>query len=225
MFGTSRAPQNEETEFSPCSPYGVAKLASYWMGRTYRDAYGMFIANGILFNHESPLRGEDFVTRKIVRGVAAIKAGAQNILTLGNLDSVRDWGHARDYVEGMWMMLQQEKPDDYVLATGKAQSVRQFVELAFAHTGVEIEWQGRGIRETGRCRKTGRIMVAVDSALFRPKEVHYLLGDAAKARRELGWAPRVSFEELVAEMVNAEREMFFNTERAENTEFLKVVSA
>ncbi|MCC7305906.1 MAG: GDP-mannose 4,6-dehydratase [Alphaproteobacteria bacterium] len=205
MFGNAPAPQNEDTPFQPCSPYGVGKLAAYWMARTYRDSYGVHVSNGILFNHESPLRGEDFVTRKIAAVVAAIEAGEQTILRLGNLDSVRDWGHARDYVEGMWMMLQQEKPGDYVLATGEAHTVREFAERAFVQIGVKIEWRGSGAQETGRDVKTGRMLVAVDEAFFRPTDLRYLLGDAAKARRVLGWRPRLTFDALVAEMVNAER--------------------
>ena len=205
MFGTARAPQNENTPFEPCSPYGVAKLAAYWLARTYRDSYGIHVSNGILFNHESPLRGEDFVTRKIAAGVAAIEAGEQDELVLGNLDSLRDWGHARDYVEGMWMMLQQPQPGDYVLATGEAHSVRAFAEAAFAQTGVILQWSGTGAQETGRCKKTGRALVRIDPALYRPLEVRHLLGDARKARDVLGWTPKIFFAELVTEMVNAER--------------------
>jgi GDPmannose 4,6-dehydratase len=205
MFGKSKPPQNEETAFQPCSPYGAAKLASYWMAKIYRDSYSMHVSNGILFNHESPLRGEDFVTRKIAKTVAGIAASTRDILVLGNLDSLRDWGHAKDYVEGMWMMLQQEKPGDYVLATGEAHSVREFTERAFAHIGVEIEWRGQGVEEFGRDVKTGKILVKIDPALFRPMEVDYLLGDAKKARGVLGWRPKVYFDALVSEMVNAER--------------------
>ncbi len=205
MFGSSPPPQNEKTPFHPCSPYGVAKLAAYWMVRIYRESYAIHASNGILFNHESPLRGEDFVTRKITRAVAAIEAGQQECFTLGNLDSVRDWGHARDYVEGMWLMLQREKPDDYVLATGQAYSVRMCVERAFAHSGISLEWVGEGYDEIGRDRKTGRILVSVDPALFRPKEVNNLLGDAAKAKCELGWIPRIDFDDLIAEMIMADR--------------------
>lgn len=206
MFGKAPAPQNEKTPFEPCSPYGAAKLAAYWLARTYRDAYAMFVCNGILFNHESPMRGEGFVTQKIAKGVAAIEAGAQDRIILGNLDSVRDWGHARDYVEGMWMMLQQDKPDDYVLATGEAHTVRECAARAFAQIGVKITWQGNGPSEIGYDEKTGKVYVRIDAALFRPKEVDYLLGDAKKARDVLGWQPRIFFDELIGEMVNEERQ-------------------
>jgi GDPmannose 4,6-dehydratase len=205
MFGSTVAPQNESSPFAPCSPYGAAKLSAYWLARIYRESYGMHISNGILFNHESPIRGEDFVTRKIAMAAADIEGGSREILKLGNLESIRDWGHARDYVAGMWMMLQQKTPDDYVLATGEARSVRDFVVRAFAHVGIKIEWRGRGIHETGRDAKTGRVLMAVDENLFRPSEVNYLLGDASKARRALGWSPQVTFDTLVSEMVNAER--------------------
>ena len=212
MFGSIPAPQNENSAFAPCSPYAIAKLAAYWTARMYRDAYGMHVSNGILFNHESPVRGEDFVTRKITRAVAAIEAGRQDVLTLGNLDSVRDWGHARDYVEGIWLMLQQEVPDDYVLATGKAHSVRDFTARAFARIGVNLVWEGSGAVETGKDPKTGRVLVKVDPALFRPREVHYLLGDASKARKNLGWRPKIGFDELIGEMVSADREALRNGE-------------
>ncbi len=207
MYGSAPAPQNEDTKMEPCSPYGVSKLAAYHLARTYRQAYGMYVSNGILFNHESPLRGEDFVTRKITRAVAQIEAGRTDALMLGNLDSIRDWGAAEDYIEGMWMMLQRPEADDFVLATGQAHSVREFVERAFAHIGVRIEWQGRGAEEVGRDAKSGRVVVAIDEALFRPAEVHYLLGDAAKARKVLGWAPKMDFDALVSQMVNADRAM------------------
>ncbi|GJL85003.1 MAG: GDP-mannose 4,6-dehydratase [Micavibrio sp.] len=206
MFGSIPAPQNEASPFAPCSPYAIAKLTAYWMARMYRDAYGLHVSNGILFNHESPVRGEDFVTRKITKAVAAIEAGQQDVLALGNLESVRDWGHARDYIEGIWLMLQQDAPDDYVLATGKAHSVREFTERAFAHIGVKLVWEGEGINEIGKDAKTGKVLVKVDPALFRPKDVNYLLGDAAKAQEKLGWSPRISFDDLVSEMVNADRE-------------------
>ncbi len=209
MFGASPAPQNEETNMQPCSPYGVAKLAAYHLVKIYRESYGLHASNGILFNHESPLRGEDFVTRKITRAVTAIEAGEQKTLKLGNLDSVRDWGHARDYVAGMWMMLQQETADDYVLATGQSHTVREFVERAFAHIGTQIEWRGAELEEVGICSKSDKVLVSVDSAFFRPKEVHYLLGDARKAKELLGWAPKIHFDELVGDMINADRQRFF----------------
>lgn len=209
MFGTAPAPQSEETAFEPCSPYAAAKLAAYWLARTYREAYGVHVSNGILFNHESPLRGEDFVTRKITKAVAAIEAGLQDHLALGNLDSMRDWGHAQDYIEGMWMMLQREEPGDYVLATGEAHSVREFVQHAFAHIGSTIIWEGEGTEETGRDSKTGKVLVRVDKEFFRPTDVNYLLGDATKARKVLGWQPKVSFETLVQDMVNADRQQYW----------------
>lgn len=212
MFGSIPAPQNENSAFAPCSPYAIAKLAAYWTARMYRDAYGMHVSNGILFNHESPVRGEDFVTRKITKAVAAIEAGRQDVLMLGNLDSVRDWGHARDYVEGIWLMLQQAVPDDYVLATGKAHSVRDFTERAFARIGVKLVWEGSGAEEAGKDARTGKVLVKVDPALFRPREVHYLLGDASKARKKLGWRPKIAFDELIGEMVNADREALRNGE-------------
>lgn len=209
MFGSAPAPQDENTPFMPCSPYGVAKLAAYWLARTYREAYGMHVSNGILFNHESPARGEDFVTRKITKAVACIEAGSREVLKLGNLDSIRDWGHARDYVEGMWLMLQQPVPDDYVLATGQAYSVREFVERAFAQTGVSVVWQGTGIEETGREKRTGRLLVSVDASLFRPKDVNHLLGNARKAQDKLNWLPKYYFDDLVADMVNADRALLW----------------
>lgn len=202
LYGkVQKIPQDEITPFWPRSPYAAAKLYAYWIVVNYREAYGMHASNGILFNHESPLRGETFVTRKITRGVAAIYFGQQEKLYLGNLDAKRDWGHARDYVEGMWLMLQQDSPDDYVLATGEMHSVREFVELAFAHVGVAIEWSGSGVHEKGRDRKTGRVLVEVDPRYFRPAEVDLLVGDSAKARAKLGWKHKVGFQELVAEMV------------------------
>lgn len=205
MFGFAAPPQDENTRMEPCSPYGVSKLAGYWLARTYREGYGMHVSNGILFNHESPLRGEDFVTRKITQAVAAIEAGQQERLVLGNLDSMRDWGHAADYVEGMWLMLQQDEPDDYVLATGKARSVREFVERAFGQIGIKVEWHGEGLEETGKDAKTGRVMISVDEEFYRPVEVNYLCGDAGKARARLGWTPKITFDELVSEMVNEDR--------------------
>jgi GDPmannose 4,6-dehydratase len=199
--GVYKEPQNEATLFHPRSPYATAKLYAYWITVNYREAYGMHASNGILFNHEGPTRGETFVTRKITRAVAAIEYGHQEKLYLGNLDARRDWGHARDYVEGMWLILQQSKPDDYVLATGEAHSVREFVEKAFACAGRKIEWQGKGKSERGVEAGTGRVLVEVDPRYFRPTEVDYLIGDPSKARRQLGWHHRVSFDELVELMV------------------------
>lgn len=205
MFGRASAPQNEETIFAPCSPYGTAKLFAYWTVRNYRDAYGLFAANGILFNHESPLRGEEFVTRKITRAVCEIEAGLRQKLVLGNLDSQRDWGHARDYMEGVWQILQQPAPDDFVLATGKTHSVRDFVEKAFACTGQKIIWEGEGLNEVGKDKITGKVLVEIDPALFRPKEIHTLWGDATKAGKQFNWQPKISFEALVEDMIRADR--------------------
>lgn len=212
MFGSAPAPQNEETPMQPCSPYGVAKLAAFHLSKIYREAYGMHVSNGILFNHESPLRGKDFVTRKIAQAVARIESGTQKILTLGNLDSVRDWGHARDYIRGMWIMLQQPAGGDYVLATGQAHTVREFTQRAFEQIGVSLVWQGTGIEEQGLCAKSDKVLVSVDPALYRLKEVDYLLGDATKAAQTLGWKPEVFFEDLVADMVNAERKSLWQGE-------------
>ncbi|QRM56459.1 GDP-mannose 4,6-dehydratase [Sinorhizobium sp. BG8] len=195
------APQNEATPFSPRSPYAAAKLYAYWIVVNYREAYGLHASNGILFNHESPLRGETFVTRKITRAVAAIHLGMQDRLYLGNLAARRDWGHARDYVRGMWLMLQQPEPDDYVLATGRSHSVRSFVELCFAEVGTTIEWKGVGADEKGYDADSGRCIVEVDPRYFRPTEVDCLLGDATKAYERLGWAPEVELDQLVGEMV------------------------
>ena len=194
-------PQKETTPFYPRSPYAVAKLYGYWITVNYREAYGMHASNGILFNHEGPTRGETFVTRKISRAAAAIKLGLQKKLYLGNIDSFRDWGHARDYVEGMWLMLQQDAPDDYVLATGETQSVRRFVEIAFAEIGRPIEWKGKGVDEKGLDAKTGEVLVEIDPRYFRPTEVDFLLGDPSKARAKLGWKHKTTFPELVKEMV------------------------
>jgi GDPmannose 4,6-dehydratase len=206
LYGNSvEVPQKETTPFSPRSPYGVAKLYAYWITVNYREAYGMHASNGILFNHESPLRGETFVTRKITRAVAAIEAGREKKLYIGNLDAVRDWGHARDYVEGMWRILQQPKPDDYVLATGEGHTVREMVESAFAVVGRAIVWRGSGVEEVGVDKKSGDVLVEIDPRYFRPTEVDRLIGDPSKAHRELGWKHRVSFNELVAEMVNSDR--------------------
>lgn len=206
LYGKVQAiPQNETTPFYPRSPYGAAKLYAYWITINYREAYGMHASNGILFNHESPQRGETFVTRKITRAVAAIEAGLQPILFLGNLDAQRDWGHARDYVEGMWRILQQDQGDDYVLATGELHSVREFVEKSFGIIGREIIWRGKGVDEEGVDARTGDVLVRIDPRYFRPTEVELLLGDPAKARAKLGWTHTTGFEELVREMVEADR--------------------
>jgi GDPmannose 4,6-dehydratase len=204
MFGNAPAPQNEETPFAPCSPYGVAKLYAYWMVRTYRDAYGFHASNGILFNHESAQRGEQFVTRKITRAVGQFGMTRKEPLQLGNLDARRDWGHAKDYMRGAWMMLQQDKPDDYVLATGETHSVREFVEKAFAAAERQIVWHGDGIDESAHDKFSGQKLVMVDPTLFRPQEIHCLIGDSAKARQVLGWAPEHSFDDLVTEMVESD---------------------
>nr|WP_156881312.1 GDP-mannose 4,6-dehydratase [Methylocaldum sp. RMAD-M] len=194
-------PQTETTPFYPRSPYAVAKLYAYWITVNYREAYGLYACNGILFNHESPLRGETFVSRKITRGLCRIKLGLQDCLYLGNLDAKRDWGHARDYVEMQWLMLQQDAPDDYVIATGVQYSVREFVTLAAGELGIELHWEGTGLAERGYDAATRRCIVAVDPRYFRPTEVDTLLGDPSKARAKLGWAPRISFQSLVKEMV------------------------
>ena len=202
LFGlVQEVPQKETTPFYPRSPYGAAKLYGYWITVNYREAYGMHASNGILFNHESPLRGETFVTRKITRAVAAIHVGLQDKLFLGNLDAERDWGHARDYVEGMWMMLQQDQPDDYVLGTGEKHSVREFVELAFKEIGVEIAWKGSGVEEVGYDVKTGTERVHIDPRYFRPTEVDLLISDPTKAKEKLGWTYTTPFLDLVKEMV------------------------
>ena len=205
LYGkVQETPQTETTPFYPRSPYAAAKLYAYWITVNYREAYGFHASNGILFNHEGPRRGETFVTRKVTQAVAAIHLGKQDCLYLGNLDAQRDWGHARDYAEGMWLVLQQSQPDDYVLATGETHSVREFVELAFAEAGIVIEWHGTGVNEHGSCKKTGRTLVRVDARYFRPTEVELLLGDPAKARSRLGWQHRVSFRDLVREMVTSD---------------------
>jgi GDPmannose 4,6-dehydratase len=197
-------PQNEATPFYPRSPYGVAKLYAFWITKNYREAYNIYAVNGILFNHESPLRGETFVSRKITRAVAAIVQGKQKKLYLGNIDAKRDWGHAKDYVEGMWRILQHEKAEDFVLATGKLHSVREFCELAFGHVGINIEWKGTGIEEKGYDPITGNILIEIDPFYFRPTEVDLLLGDASKAERLLGWKAKCTFEDLVKEMIDAD---------------------
>ena len=205
LYGlVQETPQRETTPFHPRSPYAVAKLYAYWIVRSYREAYGLHGSNGILFNHESPRRGETFVTRKITLAVGRIARGLQQKLQLGNLDASRDWGHARDFVEGMHLILQQPKPDDYVLATGETHTVREFVELAFGHVGRTIKWSGEGGAEKGLDAKTGEVLVEVDPKFYRPAEVQFLLGDPSKAKRELGWTPKTSFAELVEEMVKAD---------------------
>ncbi len=205
LFGkVQEVPQKETTPFYPRSPYAAAKLYSYWITVNYREAYGMHASNGILFNHEGPLRGETFVTRKITRAVAAINLGIQEKLYLGNIDAKRDWGHAADYVEGMWRMLQQETPDDYCLATGESHSVREFVELSFKHVGRTIKWQGKGLDETGTDADTGEILIEIDPRYFRPTEVEELLGDPTKAREVLGWQHTTTFPELVSEMMESD---------------------
>ncbi|RZJ83126.1 MAG: GDP-mannose 4,6-dehydratase [Massilia sp.] len=205
LYGkVQEVPQSETTPFYPRSPYAVAKMYAYWIVVNYREAYGIHASNGILFNHESPLRGETFVTRKITRAVAAIKLGKQERLYLGNMDAKRDWGHAKEYVEGMWRMLQQDEPDDYVLATGETVPVRQFVEWAFDEVGVRIEWRGEGIDEKGYDAATGTCLVEVDPRYFRPTEVDLLIGDPTKAREKLGWSHKTSAEELAREMVQAD---------------------
>ena len=209
LFGkVQETPQRETTPFYPRSPYAAAKLYGYWITVNYREAYGMFACNGILFNHESPRRGETFVTHKITRGAARIALGLQKRLYLGNLEAKRDWGHARDYVQAMWRMLQADKPEDYVIATGETHSVREFATRAFAYAGIELQWEGSGADEKGRSAKTGEILVEVDPRYFRPTEVELLLGDPSKAERELGWKAKVSFDELVREMVETDMEIF-----------------
>ena len=205
LYGRVReVPQRETTPFYPRSPYGAAKLYGFWITVNYREAYGMHASNGILFNHEGPMRGETFVTRKITRAVAAIELKLQQRLYLGNLDAVRDWGHARDYTEGMWMILQQQAPDDYVLATGEQHPVREFIEKAFAHVGRHIEWRGSGADEKGIDARSGQVLIEVDARYFRPTEVDLLVGDPSKARQRLGWRHKTSFDELVKEMVEAD---------------------
>ena len=212
LFGglPGTAPQSEKTPFYPKSPYGAAKLYSYWITVNYRESYNMFACNGTLFNHESPRRGETFVTRKITIAVAKIMAGKQEKLSLGNLNAKRDWGFAGDYVEGMWRILQQEKPDDYVLATNETHTVREFVELAFAEVGVEIEWKGEGVDEKGYDKNTGKLLVDVNPRYFRPAEVELLWGDSTKAETELGWKRKVSFRELVSMMVREDMKKYAN---------------
>jgi len=232
MFGDAPPPQNEATPFRPRSPYGAAKVYAYWMAKNYREGYGMFAANGILFNHESPRRGETFVTRKITRSIARIKYGLENKLYLGNLEAKRDWGYAGDFVEAMWLMLQQDKPDDYVIATGETHSVKEFVNLAFSHAGIELEWVGSGPNEKGIVKsfasnlqplssnglpphasnlkpqssslRLGEAIIEIDPRYLRPLEVEFLQGDASKAKKKLKWEPRVKFKDLVRMMVDAD---------------------
>ncbi len=208
MFGkVAETPQRETTPFYPRSPYGVAKLYAYWITVNYREAYGMYACNGILFNHESPIRGETFVTRKITRALARISQGLQDCLYLGNLDSQRDWGHARDYVYAQWLMLQQDKPEDYVIATGQQHSVRELVQRAGVKLGMRIEWRGAGVEERGIDAARGRAVVRVDPRYFRPTEVDTLVGDPSKANRQLGWRPKVGFDELISEMISADLQL------------------
>ncbi len=215
MFGlVQEIPQKETTPFYPRSPYGVAKLFGHWITKNYRESYGMFACSGILFNHESPIRGETFVTRKIAQAVAKISHGEQDALYLGNLDALRDWGHARDYVEAMWLMLQQDEADDFVIASGENHSVREFVELAFAQVGIDIAWAGNGINEIGYDHKTGKELVFVNPRYFRPAEVELLIGDASKAYNTFGWKPKTTFQELVAELVESEVKILEYKKRA-----------
>ncbi|MFZ5950557.1 MAG: GDP-mannose 4,6-dehydratase [Candidatus Rifleibacteriota bacterium] len=207
LYGlVQETPQKETTPFYPRSPYAVAKLYAYWICVNYREAYGIFACNGILFNHESPIRGETFVTRKITRAVSRISMGLQEKLYLGNLEAKRDWGHAQDYVKAMWLMLQQEKPEDFVIATGVTTRVRDFVEMAFNHVGINITWEGTGVNQKGIDKTTGRIFVEVDPRYFRPTEVELLLGDATKAKEKLGWQPETDLQKLVSDMMNADLE-------------------
>ena len=214
MFGkVHEIPQSETTRFHPRSPYGVAKVYGYWITVNYREAYGMFACNGILFNHESPRRGETFVTRKITRAVARIKKGLQQTLYIGNLEAKRDWGHAKDYVYAMWKMLNHDHPDDYVIATGETHSVREFIERAFGEIGIIIQWKGAGLDEVGYDKETNQVLIVIDPKYFRPAEVDLLIGDASKAKRVLGWEPDTSFEELVSVMVQKDIEMLENNRR------------
>lgn len=212
LFGNAPAPQHEQTPLQPVSPYAAGKLYGYWITRTYREAYGMHANNGIMFNHESPLRGEEFVTRKITMAVAAIEAGVQPCLYLGNLDAKRDWSHAKDVVDMIWRILQQPVADDYVVASGVAHTVREFTQLAFAEIGVELVWQGDAVQEKGIDRKTGRVLVQIDPAFYRPNEVHHLCGDSSKARMVLGWKPSFTLSDLVKDMVDSDRESLHQAE-------------
>ena len=212
MFGGSNPPQNEKTPFHPKSPYGAAKLFGYWITKIYRESYNLHASNGILFNHESPLRGETFVTKKIVNSVAKNFLGLKNVLTLGNLNAKRDWGHARDYVKSMWMILQKKKPDDYVICSEKSYSVRQFVEAAYQNIGVKIIWRGNGLKEVGLDKKSKKVLIRISPKYFRPNEVDNLKGSSAKARKILKWRNTVSFKSLVEEMVSYE----INVEKKKN---------
>jgi len=209
LYGKAQeVPQTETTPFYPRSPYGVAKLYAYWIVKNYREAYGMFACNGILFNHESPLRGETFVTRKITRAASKIKLGLQEKLYLGNLNAQRDWGHAKDYVEGMWRMLQYEKPEDFVLATGKTTTIREFCDLSFKELGIEIKWEGEGENEVGIDQSSNKVIISIDNNYYRPTEVDLLIGDSSKAKKLLSWTPKYDLESLVKEMVNADYNLF-----------------
>lgn len=209
LYGkVQEVPQTENTPFYPRSPYAVAKLYAFWITKNYREAYGMYACNGILFNHESPIRGETFVTRKITRGVARIKLGMQKKIYLGNIDAKRDWGHAKDYVEGMWLMLQQDNPEDYVLATGETTSVRDFISMAFNEVGIKMKWEGTGVDEKGINAETGDILIEIDPNYFRPTEVDLLIGDASKAFNNLGWKPKHNLQDLVKDMVQSDMNLF-----------------
>ncbi len=220
LYGlVQEVPQKETTPFYPRSPYAVAKLYAYWICKNYREAYGIYACNGILFNHESPLRGETFVTRKITRAVARIHLGLQDKLYLGNLNAKRDWGDARDYVDAQWRILQQPEPDDYVIATGEQHSVREFVERALGEVDIEIQWEGEGIKEKGIDKKSGKVLIEVDARYFRPTEVESLLGDPAKARKKLGWTPKIGFGQMVADMVQSDLEEAKRDEHCKNGGF------
>ena len=209
LYGKSQeVPQTETTPFYPRSPYGVAKLYAFWIVKNYREAYGMFACNGILFNHESPIRGETFVTRKITRAASKIKLGLQEKLYLGNLDAQRDWGHAKDYVEGMWQMLQHEKPEDFVLATGKTTTIREFCNLSFKELGIDIKWDGKGVKEVGIDKSSNKVIISIDPNYYRPTEVDLLIGDASKAKKLLNWNPKYDLKSLVKEMVNVDYSFF-----------------